>query len=50
MNIRRRSRNPKRRLHLSPEKERLAELAEEVDYGGHPHQKWKEQDDGATAV
>jgi len=48
MNIPRRSRNPKRRLHPSPKQERLAELAEAVDYGGHPHHKRSPGDFGLT--
>lgn len=34
-----RRRNPKRRLHLSPTRERLEEVARAVRYGGHPHHK-----------
>lgn len=43
-----RSRNPKRRLHPSPSPERLEELVDQVQYGGHPHHKRSPGDFGLT--
>jgi len=43
-----RSVNPKRRLHASPDLQEMADLAEDVYYGGHPHHKRSPGDFGLT--
>lgn len=48
MNVRKRSRNPKRRLHPSPDEAGLEDLAARVSYGGHPHHKRSPGDFGLT--
>ena len=48
MNIQRRRTNPKRRLHPSPCRKRLDEIAGDVSYGGHPHHKRSPGDFGLT--
>lgn len=48
MRVRKRSTNPKRRLHPSPARQRLKEIASGVPYGGHPHHKRSPGDFGLT--
>lgn len=48
MKVPKRNRNPKRRLHPSPDDVRLQELAVSVSYGGHPHHKRSPGDFGLT--